>query len=296
MPLASTSPSRSVATAYGLPGMRRFAQIAASATLVETGERDRRIARERPHRRVERRANRGRLGDEHGECELGPIAHREAIGLREALAQRRPLTGDLERRRRTEPQPQHPDLAGEREHRDGEPGAGEQGDRQPEAEPFVGARASAREASGSAANAAASSTLRATPRQPTVERAPKHAQGAPARPRMIAADHRRREHGHQRRRAEFGDGRRRRTRPRRGRARRRSGPPRSTHCAAGSLNPKLDSALRLDCGLASFATLAAASTPPEGQSRNDAHHARVADSDHPLDRQLRPLGDRGGRP
>ena len=40
--------------------------------------------------------------------------------------------------------------------------------------------------SGKAANAAARMRLRATPRQPTVERAPKHAHGAPARPRMIA--------------------------------------------------------------------------------------------------------------
>ena len=52
----------------------------------------------------------------------------EAIDELGAAAELRALLGDLERRGRPEAQPQHADLASERQDRDGQRGAGEQGD------------------------------------------------------------------------------------------------------------------------------------------------------------------------
>ena len=65
--------------------------------------------------------------------------------------------------------------------------AGEQRDDEPEAEPLVGRELVARAGTGARRTPTASTALRATALQPTVERAPKQAQGAPARPRRIAA-------------------------------------------------------------------------------------------------------------
>ncbi len=114
---------------------------------------------------------------------------------------------------------------------------------------------------GSSAKPAASTRLRSTAHGVTRERAPKQAQGAPACPRIRAADASaaRTSPSARRRRRPPNRGRR-RPRPR-GRARVPAGRP--TRCGAigPSPKPKVASAAWLDAGEASFARAAPPSTP-----------------------------------
>ena len=172
----------------GCPGSRARAQTPASAHLLEARDRDaigsrasdsdRRLERAADVTAGARRTPRARAS--------APARARSARSSPLRANSGGPLLGDLERAAGAEPQPQHADLAREREDGDAEAGAGEQRDDEPEAEPLVGRQRPRRAAAGNAANAAASTALRATAGQPTVERAPKQAQGAPARPRRIA--------------------------------------------------------------------------------------------------------------
>ena len=109
----------------------------------------------------------------------------EAADHRDLGEQPRALLGDLERARVAQPQPQQSDLAREREDRNREPRAEEQGDHEAEAEPLVGGEVIGRQRRERGEGGGERGVARHR-HQPTVERAPKQAQGAPARPRRIA--------------------------------------------------------------------------------------------------------------
>ena len=186
VPLASTIPSRSSATANGLPGIPSSIPDLGVVGLLEGLDRDERVAREHLDRRLERVADVTALGDEHGERQLasGSRSKRATSAVREPRGG--PSLGDLERPLRAEAQAQHPDLSRERQHGDAEAGAGEQRRDQPEAEPLVGRELVGGQEGQRGERGGEDERFAPTAVQPTVERAPKQAQGAPARPRMIA--------------------------------------------------------------------------------------------------------------
>ena len=138
VPLASTVPSRSSAIANGLPGIPSSRQSSASACSPKLSTATIGSARERPDRGLERVADATARGDEHRQRQGRLRIEREARRQPGAAEQLRPLLGDLERPLRPESQAQHADLARQRQHRDREPGAGDQRHREPEPEPLVG--------------------------------------------------------------------------------------------------------------------------------------------------------------
>src|SRR6266516_5118924 len=88
------------------------------AHFVEDLDGDERVAPEGRDHRLQALTESASLRGEDGECELGAPATVEALGERDAFAERRPLVRDVERRLRSEPKTKHSELAREREHGD----------------------------------------------------------------------------------------------------------------------------------------------------------------------------------
>ena len=139
VPFASTVPSASSATANGLPGTSAAAHAPASRDLVERPQRHARVAGERGDRRLERAAQPAAVGAEDGQADPAG-REREVLGERGASAHLRTLVRDLERAPRVGRQPQHPDLAREREHDHREREQPEQGGGEPDRQPPLGRR------------------------------------------------------------------------------------------------------------------------------------------------------------
>ena len=133
------------------------------------------------------------------------VASSKPVGERAVGADLRALVGDLERAPRGDRQPQHPDLAREREHDDRERDEPEQREREPDRQPALGASAPSRGRSGASASAAASAAARPAEALPTVPFAPKHPHGAPVAAGEDRADLDRGRAGHQQRGGRRGD-------------------------------------------------------------------------------------------
>ena len=136
VPLASTVPCSSSATANGLPGTPAAAQASASRDLVEGPQAHERVAAERLDRGRQRAAHAAALRGEDREAEPARLDVHQ-LG---AAAELRPLLGDLERPARVDLGPQRAELARQREHRDAERGDPEQRDGEPDREPALGRR------------------------------------------------------------------------------------------------------------------------------------------------------------
>ncbi len=126
---------------------------------------------------------------------------------------------DLERTARRDRQPQHPDLARQREHDDARARRARRARTPSPIASHASVVGSSRGSSGASASAAASAAARPAEAFPTRPFAPKHAHGAPVRPARIAPTCTAQRAGHQqrgrgRRRGQPGRRHRRRARPR----------------------------------------------------------------------------------
>ena len=204
---------------------------------------------------------------------IWPGRELELVGERAVRADLRAFVGDLERALRGDREPQHPDLAREREHDDRQRDEAEQRDREADRQPLLGRR---RRRAGAAARARAprpGAAARPPSVVPTRPLAPKHAHGAPAAageraprpaPRVAAA------------------------RTARPRARRRSLPGGDEHAEhqldgdqrrptrpsspRATLRPYVASAARADGPPAAFNPAAATSTSPRHETDHNRDH------------------------
>ncbi len=209
VPFASTVPSASSATANGLPGTSAAAHASASRTSSNVAQLDARVAAEGGDGGRERAAHLAALGGEHGERDAARRVQLEALGERAARADLRPLVGDLERPARVERQPQHPDLAREREHGDAERDEPDQRGAEPDREPALGGRLGARQQRRDgqrgreqqrAAERAAARPVRARRSRRTASRRGRTRAPRPGRPRSRPSARRRRTRRHRPRR------------------------------------------------------------------------------------------------
>ena len=186
VPLASTVPSAPSATANGLPGTSAACPLRGVLDLVERAQHDARVRAEALHGGREDPAQAAALGGEDRESD--PVGRElERLEERALRADLRALVGDLERAGLRDREPQHPDLARERQHDDARARRSRSA---PPTRPIVSHSSvvgSLRGRTGASANAAASSAARPAEAFPTLPLAPKHAHGAPVRPARIAA-------------------------------------------------------------------------------------------------------------
>ena len=144
VPLARTVPSAASATANGLPGTSAAAHAVGVLDLVERAQAHGRVVAEGVDRGCQRAADPTAVGREHRQSEAARLGRDE----RQARADLRPLVGDLERAARCDGQPQHPHLAGQRQHDHRERDEAQQRRREPDRQPALGR--SAPPAAGSA--------------------------------------------------------------------------------------------------------------------------------------------------
>ena len=198
VPLARTAPSGSSAIANGLPGISSSLQTSASATSSKVSHRHGGVAGQGRDRRLQPAADVAALRGEHGERKLAFGPALEAVDQIDAGAELGPLLGDLERGRRTQAQPQHPDLAGQRQDGDREAeAAASSATASPSAEPLVGGQAAlGQEREGGEARR---ERQVARHRSPADRRSRAEAgAGRAGAPPQQGAEERRGEHGHQR--------------------------------------------------------------------------------------------------
>ena len=187
VPLASTVPSVSSATANGLPGTSAAAHASASATLVERPQQHPGMLPEARDLRRERPAQPAALAREHGQPERsgGRAAARTPAAAHSARRSPAPHSRPRAPRpaapRAAASRPRAPARARRRRARSAR--------RRVSASPIAShwsVLGSVRGSTGASASAAASSTARPTDAFPTRPLAPKHPHGAPARPAWIA--------------------------------------------------------------------------------------------------------------
>ena len=188
VPLASTVPSASSATAYGLPGTSAAAQAPASRASSNVRSDDRGCSAKPVDRRLERAAQPAALRGEHRQRECGAGGGLvERVGQR-ARARRAPAPPPGSPARPAgQREPQLADLARQREHGDGQRDDAEQRDAEPDASQPSVLGSLARERAAATAKAAASARRARSTRGPRASARRSTPHGAPPRPRARTA-------------------------------------------------------------------------------------------------------------